>query len=572
MPVVSQIVKFLKPYSLLILCITILSSGSNVLSLYFPKKIGEYIDLYKAGHIDLWSSVLFLVGLALVVLILALTQSWVAVYTSEKVALDLRNKLIGALKTRSFSYMREMVGGRLITVMTSDVDAVKNLVASGIASILMAAVTLIGVVYFLLTINVKLALLTLSVTPFIFLVFALIFRKLGPLFGMTQKNLDKINQTINESIIASPLVRVLDAQKEELSKFDVVNKRGTELGILLVSYFSALIPIITFLSNVAVLIILWFGGKSVIAGTLSIGQMSAFFSYTSVFIFPFFILSFSSILVSRAQISLGRISEVLDAQIPAHDYPQDETGASSIVGNIIFKDVTLRYGDKEILKHISFEIKPHTRTAILGPTGAGKTELFYLMAGLATPTEGEIIIDGKNTKDWDPSILLGKIGMVFQDSVLFNTSLKENILFKSITDEKSLDTALAVAELSGLVKELPEGLETNVSERGTSLSGGQKQRLTLARALAINPSILLLDDFTSRVDAGTEERILKNIREQFKDITLISITQKIEPIKEYDHIIVLMEGELIGQGTHQELLASSLEYQQIYESQQSTEH
>lgn len=566
-------IKTLKPYSLLIFLILLLSFGSNALSLYFPKKIGEYVDAYKVEGVDVWGAIVFLGGLACVVLVLSLIQSWISAYASEKVALDLRHKLISSLKNRSYSYMRDMTGGRLITVMTSDVDAIKNLVSSGIASMLMAIITLIGVVYFLMTINWKLALLTLSVTPFILITFALIFKKLGPLFGKTQENLDKINKTINESIIASPLVRVLDAQAEELRKFSVVNKKGTDLGKMIVTYFAVLIPVLTILSNLAVLVVLWFGGKGVVGGTLSIGQMSAFFAYTSVFIWPFFILGFSSTFISRAQISLQRINEVLDVPhlIPT-DIPAPQKDAPRVDGHIIFKNVTLRYGDKEVLKNISFEIKPHTRTAILGPTGAGKTELFYLLAGLATPTDGEIIIDGKKSTEWNPSLLLSRIGMVFQDSVIFNTTLKENILFKSGATEDMLETALEVAELSGLVKELPEGLETNVSERGTSLSGGQKQRLTLARALALNPSVLLLDDFTARVDAGTEERILKNIRETFKDITLISITQKIEPIKEYDHIIVLMEGELIGQGTHNNLLKESLEYQQIYESQQSTEH
>jgi ATP-binding cassette subfamily B protein len=337
--------------------------------------------------------------------------------------------------------------------------------------------------------------------------------------------------------------------------------------------------IITLLSNVAVLVVLWFGGKGVIEGSMTLGQMTAFFSYTSAFVYPFFILSFASTFVSRAQVSLGRINEVLDATDPYAmravstdaDSRVSNVALTAIVGHIVFKNVTLRYGEKTILKSVSFEIQPHTRTAIIGPTGAGKTELFYLMAGLATPTEGEIFIDGKLIGDWDSSALLSRIGMVFQDSIIFNTSLRENVLFKGGADEAHLATALESAELSGLVKDLPEGLETNVSERGTTLSGGQKQRLMLARALAINPSILLLDDFTARVDAGTEGRILKNIRDSFKDITLISITQKVEPVKDYDHIIVLMEGELIAEGKHDELLAASLEYRQIYESQMSTE-
>ncbi len=563
-------IKALKPYSLLIFFIFIFSVGANILSLFFPKKLGEYIDLYNKGNFNAEGALLVLGGIALIVLLLTFIQSAIASYASEKIGLDLRNKLVASLKDRSFKYMRSVTGGRLITVMTSDVDAVKNLVASGIVSILTAAVTLVGVVIFLVLINLKLALLTLSVIPLIILVFGLIFGKIGALFGKGQINLDDINKTINESIIASALVRVLNATRFELQKFDVVNKLGTKISQDIVTFFAGLIPIITLLSNFAVLIVLWYGGSDVIKGNLSIGEMSAFFSYTSVFIWPFFILSFAGTFVSRAQVSLKRINEVLDAA-DDEGYRTTQVTDDVLKGHIIFDSVTLKYGEKEILKDISFEIMPHTRTAIIGPTGAGKTELFYLLAGLAEPTEGEITVDGKPLKEWNSSTFLSQVGMVFQDSIIFNTSFKENILFKSDADQAMLSKAIDAAELSSLVKELPQGIDTNVSERGTSLSGGQKQRLMLARALSLNPKILLLDDFTSRVDAGTEERILKNINEQFGGITLISITQKIEPIRHYDHIIVLMEGELIAQGTHDELIKGSLEYRQIYESQQSTE-
>lgn len=560
--------KAFKPYWLLIAGIALLSTAANGLSLYFPKKIGEYIDAYSIGNSDLSSILGILGGLAVLVLVLTILQAWLSVYTSEKVSLDLRQSLISSLKNRSFSYMRDMAGGKLITVMTSDVDAVKNLIASGIASLLMAGVTLVGVIAFLLTINWKLALLTMSVMPLILIVFAFVFGKLGPLFEATQTNIDSINKVTNESIIAAPLVRVLDAAKDEVGKFDTVNKKGTEIAMKLVVTFAALIPVITLLSEGAILIVLWFGGQRVINGTLTVGQMSAFFAYTSMFVWPFFVLGFSSTYISRAQVSLKRINEVLDAK---NEENSEKGKTTNLKGHIEFKNVTLRYGEKEVLKNISFEIQPHTRTAILGPTGAGKTELFYLMAGLALPTEGEILIDGTPVKEWDQSALLSRIGMVFQDSILFNTTFRENVLFKSDADEALLSSALAIAELEALVKDLPQGLETNISERGINLSGGQKQRLMLARALAINPSVLLLDDFTARVDAGTEERILRNIREKFSAITLISITQKIEPIKEYDHIIVLMEGELIAEGVHEKLLADSLEYRQIFESQQSTE-
>ncbi len=560
----------LKPYRLHISAIALLSTVANGLSLYFPKKTGEYIDMYQSGTGDVWLFLSVLGGIAVAILVATLLQAFISVYASERIAFDIRQLLIKTLKDRSFSYIRDMSGGRLITVLTSDVDAIKNLVASGIASLLMSAITLVGAIIFLLTINWKMALLTLSVMPFILIVFALVFRRLGPLFGMSQANLDGINRVINESIVSAPLVRVLNAKQAEVQKFDVVNKRSNDIGIQIATFFAALIPVITLLGQGAVLVVLWFGGKNVVAGTLSLGEMSAFFAYTSAFIWPFFVLSFASTFISRAQVSWKRIKEVLDSDDKAVAKEAHEgTHRSELKGEIVFKNVTLRYGEKEILKNISFAIKPHTKTAILGPTGAGKTELVYLLAGLATPTEGSIHIDGVSVSEWDQEALLSKMGIVFQDSIVFNASLKENILFKHGADERRLTSALEVAELSGLIDELPQGIDTDVSERGTSLSGGQKQRLMLARALAINPSVLLLDDFTARVDAGTEARILSNIRHAFPNLTLISITQKIEPIKDYDHIIVLMEGELIAQGRHDELIKNSLEYQQIYASQQT---
>lgn len=560
---------YLKPHLFIIAIVTILAFFSNGLSLYFPKKLGEYVDLYNTGSFNAAEAWWMLGGLAVVVLLLSLAQAAVASYAGEKISLDIRGQVISALKNRSFESMRGSRAGHLVTVATSDVDAMKNFVVNGLPSMIMAVVTLVGVVIFLITIDWKLALLTLSVLPLIFVVFGLVFSRMGPLFGAIQGNLDNINKTINESIISSALVRVLNSMHVEKAKFGEVNKKGTDFGKTLVTYFAALIPAVTLFSSAAVLIVLWFGGKSVVNGTLTIGELSAFFSYTSVFVWPFFILSFGSTLVSRAAVSAKRLAEVIDEK----NVVSEEKGISQEVkGDIEFRNVGLTYGNAPVLREISFKIQAGKRTAIIGPTGAGKTEMFYLVTGLATPTEGEILIDNIPLPQWNQSSLLSQVGMVFQDSIIFNTSFKENVLFKSGADEAVLSKALRVADLDQLVATLPQGLETNVSERGTTLSGGQKQRLMLARALSLSPRILLLDDFTARVDAGTEGRILESIRTEFAGITLVSITQKIEPIKDYDHIIVLMEGELIAQGKHQELLATSVEYRQIYESQQSTEN
>jgi ATP-binding cassette subfamily B protein len=227
-------------------------------------------------------------------------------------------------------------------------------------------------------------------------------------------------------------------------------------------------------------------------------------------------------------------------------------------------------GERAIVDHVSFQIKAGTRTAIIGPTAAGKTQLLYLLTDLIPPTSGLITFDGQPLAKYDKTKLHQSIGFVFQDSIIFNMSLRENIAFNTeVTDEK-MEKAIRTAELTEFIEELPEKLETIVSERGTSLSGGQKQRIMLARALALDPHILLLDDFTARVDAETERRILQNIAKEYPGITLVSVTQKLAAVEEYDQIIVIMEGELIAKGRHEELLKTSPEYVQILESQRST--
>lgn len=230
------------------------------------------------------------------------------------------------------------------------------------------------------------------------------------------------------------------------------------------------------------------------------------------------------------------------------------------------------YGDKPALKDVSLSIKAGSQTAIIGPTAAGKSQLLYLLTGLIKPGSGTIEFDGRNLTDYNREAFHGQIGFVFQDSIIFNMSLRENIAFsKTVTDE-SLEKAIDTSELRDFIDSLPQKLDTIVSERGVSLSGGQKQRIMLARALALNPKILLLDDFTARVDKKTEQTILCNLQNNYPDLTLISVTQRISPVKGFDQIVLLMEGEVIAHGKHKELKETCTEYAQIYNSQRSTSH
>lgn len=573
-----ELIKFLKNYKGLALAVFLLGLTTNILALAIPKFSAKIIDLsieFPGLNEQVLNNIYILIGIALLTLIVALIQIYISSIFAERVGYDLRKILINKVGDQAYSYITKITPAKLLTLITSDVDAVKSVIASSLVILLGAIVTLLGSIVFLLSINLRLGLYTVAVLPFLVLTFVLVFGKLSKLFQEGQENLEKINAVIAESVVGASLIRIFHATKEEIKKFAKVNTDTREVGFGIVKKISALIPVIIFLANTTTIVIVWFGGNAVMKGELTLGNLSAFLSYSALFIWPLFVLGFVGPMIGRGFVSMKRINEIVNADIPA----DLGTYTGKIIGDIEFKDVTLKYTDengneKTVLENISFSIKAGSKTAIIGPTAAGKTQIFYLLSGLIPQTNGNILVDNRPISEYDNSSYLSQVGLVFQDSIMFNSTFRENISLgeKAETNDMSLQKAIETAELSDFVKSLPRGLNTHVSERGTSLSGGQKQRLMLARALAVNPQILLLDDFTARVDRATEATILENVNKNYPNVTLVSITQKIEPIQNYDHIIVIMEGELVAYGKHEELLSNSLEYRQIYESQQSAEH
>jgi ATP-binding cassette subfamily B protein len=301
---------------------------------------------------------------------------------------------------------------------------------------------------------------------------------------------------------------------------------------------------------------------------MSLGDFTAFNSYLAIVIFPVIVIGFMSNIMAQAAASYARIAFVLGAPSPA----AGGEVVADLTGDITLSHVVVKFGEKAALKDVSMSIKAGSKTAVIGPTAAGKTQLLYLLTGLMKPTAGSIELDGRNIDDYEKTSLHQQIGFVFQDATMFNLTLRENIGFSKTVHGSDLEKAIETAELKAFIDTLPQGLETMVSERGTSLSGGQKQRIMLARALALNPRVLLLDDFTARVDTATETRILENVHRNYPGITLLSVTQKIAPVEDYDQIVLLMEGEVLAAGTHEQLLETCPEYVQIYDSQRSTQH
>ena len=478
----------------------------------------------------------------------------------------MRKKLASKISQQDYLYIQETSPGKLLTNLTSDVDAIKMFVSQAIVSIVSSIILIIGASILLLNINWTLGLMVLLIIPIIATTFFLIFKKVKTLFKRSQEVIDWLNKVINESILGAALIRVLNAQFTEYNKFMDANTEAKNLGLSILRLFATLIPIIVLTANLARLTVLAVGGHFVINSTMTLGEFAAFNSYIAILIFPIIMIGFMSNVIARASASYQRIHNTLETP----DFVEQGTVNKQLDGNINLENISVYYGENPALKNVSFSVEGGTRTAIIGPTAAGKTQLLYLLTGLIKPSSGNIFYDDMNITEYNRDSLLSQIGLVFQDSIIFNLTLRENIAFNTQVTEQDLQKAIETAELNDFIETLPNGLETIVSERGSSLSGGQKQRIMLARALAINPKILLLDDFTARVDTLTEEKISENVKENYPDITLVSVTQKIDPVRDYDQIIVLMEGELIAKGKHEFLMQNSPEYVQIYQSQKST--
>jgi ATP-binding cassette subfamily B protein len=316
----------------------------------------------------------------------------------------------------------------------------------------------------------------------------------------------------------------------------------------------------------ATLSILALGGHFVINGSMTLGNFAAFNSYLSMLIFPILIIGFMSNVIAQATASYQRISNVNDSQ----ELPETGTITSDLKGEIELNNVSVLYGQIPVLRDISFRVAPGSKLAVIGPTAAGKTQLLYLLTGLIKPTSGTVLFDGHSIEAYNSEAFHRQVGFVFQDSIIFNMSIRENIAFSDTVTDESLQKAIETAELKEFINSLPGKLSTIVSERGSSLSGGQKQRIMLARALALNPKILLLDDFTARVDSNTEMKILENIQRNYPKLTLLSVTQKITTVEKYEQIILIMQGELIASGRHEDLVHTSPEYVQMLNSQKST--
>jgi len=563
-----NVFSLLKPYRGMVAFLVVFALLSNGVNLLLPKIISKGIDAFSAGNFEYKTIILEFSIASLVIFVFTYLQSIVQTFASEKVARDLRTRLSDKISRQSYTYIIKTNPSKLLTNLTSDIDSIKMFVSMAVVTIVSSVFMIIGTCVLLIMINYKLAVPIIIIIPIIGGTFYIVLKKVRDLFKRSREVIDWLNRVINESIMGSAIIRVLNSQQSEYHKFLEVNTEARNLGLSILRLFAALIPIVTFTANLGMLVILMLGGHFVITGSMSLGDFAAFNSYLALLIFPILMIGFMSTIMAQASASYVRINEVLEAP----EISETGTLKASLQGNIELKNVSLSYDGKPVLRDISFSVQGGTQVAIIGPTAAGKSQLLNLLTDLMKQDSGTILFDGQSVENYDKESFRSQIGFVLQDSVIFNMSLRENIAFSDQVTDESLEKAIQTAELKDFIDSLPDQLNTIVSERGTSLSGGQKQRIMLARALAIDPKILLLDDFTSRVDRQTEKKILANLETNYPELTLLSITQKVASVKHFEQIILLMEGEVIASGTHKELMETCTEYVQISDSQRSTSH
>jgi len=512
-----------------------------------------------------------LVAAALVRGLFQFLQGYLAERASQGVAYDLRNDLFAKIERLGFSYYDRVETGQLVTRLTSDVEQIRTFVGSSAVQLAAAAVMLVGTTALLFSLDWRLALVALSIVPVIFVLLLRFVRRIGPLFRGVQQTLGRLNSALQEDLAGIRVIRTFAREDYESSRFRSVNDELLEKNLETVRTFSNNFPFVFLLANLGTLAIILFGGLQVMGGSLSIGELVAFNTYLGFLLFPILTIGFLAAGISRAGASSQRVFEVLDAPLEVQD-PPDAVPLPPIHCRVEFDGVGFRYpgDDREVLRGISFAAEPGQTVAILGTTGSGKSTLVNLLPRFYDVTEGSVNLDGHDVRDVTLSSLRSQIGIVLQTSLLFSGPVRDNIAYgRPDATLQDIEAAARAARANEFIRALPEGYDTVIGEKGVGLSGGQRQRIAIARALLIDPRLLILDDSTSAVDAETEAAIQESLDRMMREShrTVFVIAQRVSTVRDADLILVLDEGGIGARGTHEELLRESELYNEILGSQ-----
>ncbi|WP_028245203.1 ABC transporter ATP-binding protein [Pseudoclavibacter soli] len=574
MTLLRVLLRYSRRYWAWIVAVFALQLISTMAALYLPSLNAEIIDdgVSTGDTALIWGLGGRMLLVCLVQVVTAVAAIWFGARTAMAIGRDLRRDLFDTVTAMSEQQVRLFGSPTLITRGTNDIQQVQMLALMTLNFMVSTPIMCIGGIVMALREDVGLSWLVWTSVPLLLVIVGFLVARLMPLFRTVQERIDGINGVLREQIIGIRVVRAFVREPHETRRFAEANRRLTDVSIRVGQLFVLMFPVIGMVLHLATAAVLWFGGQRVDAGVMQVGSLTAFLQYLLQILMAVMMGTFMAMMVPRAIVCAERVDEVLRVD-PEQAEPETVREVPR-TGVVEFRDVEFRYpgAERPVLSGISFRAVPGQTTAIVGSTGSGKTTLLGLIPRLMQASGGEVLVDGVPVADLARAQLAERVSLVTQRPYLFSGTIASNLRFgrEDATDDE-LWHALTVAQAADFVREQPEGLERRVSQGGTNVSGGQRQRLCIARTLVARPDIYLFDDSFSALDVATDARLRKALAPELADATAIIVAQRISTVMGADQIIVLDDGHIVGQGTHDELLAANETYQQIVASQISAQ-
>ena len=566
----KKYLKYIKPYLIYFILGPIFMLTEVFGEIWIPRLMSFIINngvanrdvayIFKIGGVMLCACLVMVIG--------GIGGAYFAAKASVSFSADLRSDLFKKIQGFSFADLDEFSTGSLVTRLTNDLQQIQNMIAMSLRMALRAPGMLVGGFIMALGLNSELAMILLIVIPLLGISIFLIMRTAYPLFGKMQTALDNLNNGIKETLTNIRVVKSFVREDHELQKFTGLNDELKDKTLKAMNIVIMTMPVMTAFMNITSCAVVWFGGNRIIAGDMPVGDLTAFITYVTQILMSLMMVAMVILTSSRSMASFARVSELLKFEPELND--ENAASRDKLVesGSIEFKNVAFAYKKTNVLKNISFKVEPGETIGILGPTGCGKTSMVQLIPRLYDVTEGEVLVDGTDVRDYSLKNLREGVGMVLQYNTLFAGTVYENLRWgNEDADDEEVRRFAAYAQADGFVSEFKEGYEHMIEQGGSNVSGGQKQRLCIARALLKKPKILILDDSTSAVDTATERRINEAFNSELKGTTKLIIAQRVSSVKDADRIIVMEDGSIVDIGNHEELISRCEEYKAIYYSQ-----
>ena len=568
----GKLLSYLKPYWKFVVLAPLLMVVEVIVDLLQPTLLAKIVDVGIAGQ-DLtfvMRTGLLMIGIAVIGMLGGAGCTVAASIASQNFGTDLRSDLFRKIQSFSYADLEKFKISTLITRLTNDIAQVQMLVLMSLRIMVRAPLLGVGGIIMAISINARLAMILFASVPALLLILYFVIQKSFPLFTTVQKKLDRINAVMRENLSGVRLIKVFNRSDYEKKRFSVANKELMNTTIKAFKLVISIMPVMMLIMNLSLVAVIWFGGIQVSGGSMKVGEIMAFINYFMQILFSLMMVSAIFIFITRANASAERIHEVLSI-VPQIQNPSQPDSTPIKKGIVEFEKVTFQFGEdgeEPALKDISFVAQPGETIAILGRTGSGKSTLMNLIPRLYDVNKGRVKIDERDVRVFDFETLRSSIGIVPQDTILFSGTIKENIKWGNPqASDQEVIAAAKIAQADQFIIQFPEGYNTLINQRGTNLSGGQKQRIAIARAIVKEPAILILDDSTSAVDLATEKKILSALKKTLVDTTIFIVAQRISTVLDADCILLLDNGQIVGQGNHSQLMMNNSIYQEIYQSQ-----